>query len=267
MNALHVRSVYCSTLLLIVILIGSAAAFAQASDADTERGIALYQKHDYKQAKDLFQSITKANAENLLAWHYLALSLEASDNKEGARKAHEKAAKLGEALLVAGLKDYQAKDPLMPLVPRGAQIAAAGKSARAYLSLNSRLSHLDFEEWTNRAIMLEDYDELLKTNGTDQPVKSVFSSSQVTTKPRFVSKYEPQYTEEARASKTTGSVTLLVILAADGNVRGIVPMEVLPHGLTGAAVRAARQTNFVPAQIDGRPVSTITQIINNFEIH
>ena len=267
MNALHVRSVYCSTLLLLVLLIGSAAAFAQVSDADTERGIALYQKHDYKQAKDLFQAITKANAENLLAWHYLALSLEASDNKDGARKAHEKAAKLGEALLVAGLKDYQAKDPLMPLVPRGAQIAAAGKSARAYLSLNSRLSHLDFEEWTNRAMMLEDYDELLKTNGTDQPVKKVYSREQVTTKPRFVSKYEPQYTEEARSSKTTGSVTLLVILAADGNVRGIVPIEGLPHGLTAAAVRAARQTNFVPAQIDGRPVSTITQIINNFEIH
>ena len=55
MNALHVRSVYCSTLLLLVIFIGSAAAFAQVSDADTERGIALYQKHDYKQAKDLFQ--------------------------------------------------------------------------------------------------------------------------------------------------------------------------------------------------------------------
>jgi len=267
MNALHIRSVYCSTLLLLVILVCPAAAFAQVSDADTERGIALYQKHDYKQAKDLFQSITKANAENLLAWHYLALSLEASDNKEGARKAHEKAAKLGEALLVAGLKDYQAKDPLMPLVPRGAQIAAAGKSARAYLSLNSRLSHLDFEEWTNRAIMLEDYDELLKTNGTDQPVKRVFSSEQVATKPRFVSKYEPQYTEEARASKTTGSVTLLVILAADGNVRGIVPMEVLPHGLTGATIKAARGISFSPAMKDGHPVSMYMELQYNFNLY
>ena len=94
MNALHVRSVYCSTLLLLVILVCSAAALAQVSDADTERGIALYQKHDYKQAKELFQSITKANAENLLAWHYLALSLEASITKRALAKAHEKAAKL-----------------------------------------------------------------------------------------------------------------------------------------------------------------------------
>jgi tetratricopeptide (TPR) repeat protein len=95
----------------------------------------------------------------------------------------------------------------------------------------------------------------------------VFSSKEVTTKVRVLSKPEPQYTNEARALGVTGTVVLRCIFAADGAVKHFLVVRGLPGGLTQRAIGVARGIKFVPATKDGRPVSTFMQLEYNFSLY
>jgi hypothetical protein len=57
------------------------------------------------------------------------------------------------------------------------------------------------------------------------------------------------------------------VFSSDGTVRHILVLAGLPHGLTEAALKCARKIKFVPATIDGRPVSTFIQIEYNFNLY
>src|SRR5437870_10633275 len=97
------------TLVALLIITGStllqpvatnSAAIQQPAPAnDRERGVELYQKGDVTGAVDALRSAVKRDQNDLAAWHYLGLALEQKGDKGGAKKAHEKAAKLGESLL------------------------------------------------------------------------------------------------------------------------------------------------------------------------
>ena len=104
------------------------------------------------------------------------------------------------------------------------------------------------------------------TADTDPSVKA-FSGKDVTTKPRVLSKPEPQYTEEARQHQITGTVVLRCIFAEDGRVINIVPIQGLRYGLTRKAINAAYGIEFIPATIDGRPVSMYMQLEYNFNLY
>lgn len=95
----------------------------------------------------------------------------------------------------------------------------------------------------------------------------VYSGREVTTRARLLSKPEPQYTERARSNQITGTVVLRAIFAADGKVKHILLLSGLPDGLTEAAIRAAQRIKFVPATIDGRPVSMFIQLEYNFNLY
>lgn len=89
----------------------------------------------------------------------------------------------------------------------------------------------------------------------------------VTTKARVLEKPEPVYTESARRSAVTGTVVLRAVFAADGTIRHILVLSGLPQGLTEQAINAARRIKFVPATIDGRPVSMFIQLEYNFNLY
>lgn len=95
----------------------------------------------------------------------------------------------------------------------------------------------------------------------------VFNTRQVTQKARIVSRPEPMYTESARKFGVTGTVVLRAVFSNDGEVKNIKVVKGLPHGLTQTAVLAARRMKFLPAQIDGRPVSQYIQIEYNFNLY
>jgi len=97
--------------------------------------------------------------------------------------------------------------------------------------------------------------------------RSVFISSEVTTKARILKKPEPSYTESARNAQVEGTVVLRAILAADGQVRNILVLGRLPNGLTERAIEAARKIKFQPAVKDGRSVSLFVQIEYNFNLY
>jgi len=70
----------------------------------------------------------------------------------------------------------------------------------------------------------------------------------------IVIKPAPAYTDEAKALKVEGTVTLDVEFASSGEVHVLRVIQGLGHGLDEAASRAAERIRFRPAQSDGRDV-------------
>ncbi|HEY9282364.1 MAG TPA: TonB family protein, partial [Pyrinomonadaceae bacterium] len=96
---------------------------------------------------------------------------------------------------------------------------------------------------------------------------AAYTSDEVTTKAVVVARPEPIYTERARQEGVEGAIILRVVLASDGQVKHILVMRGLSHGLTENAIRAARAVRFIPATKDGRPVSQAVTIQYNFNIY
>ena len=71
-----------------------------------------------------------------------------------------------------------------------------------------------------------------------------------------LSKPTPLYTEEARKLGIEGDVLLEVEFTCDGTVRVIRVVRGLGHGLDEAAVNAAQQIRFKPAQASGQAVDS-----------
>ena len=70
----------------------------------------------------------------------------------------------------------------------------------------------------------------------------------------------PSYSPEARALKIEGEVALEVEFLATTKVRVLRVVRGLGHGLDEAAVQAAEQIRFKPAQSGGRPVDVRTTV-------
>lgn len=130
----------------------------------------------------------------------------------------------------------------------------------------------------------ETVEEILKLNPPDadswretretlmlyaQPVggpasRSVFGEREVSKRARVLEAPPAEPTAEARAAKVKGDVRLRLVLTADGAVRHVFPVKSLGHGLTEAAIDAARRIRFVPAERDGQPVSQFVTYVYDF---
>jgi TonB family protein len=95
--------------------------------------------------------------------------------------------------------------------------------------------------------------------------RNVFGSGEVQKKARVLDAPAAAYPDEARIAKARGEVRLRLVLAADGTVKHIFPMKSLPHGLTQAAIDAARQIKFTPAVRKGQPVSQFETLSYEFK--
>jgi TonB family protein len=153
------------------------------------------------------------------------------------------------------LKSDEAKED------RDARYRAAVDSLEKYLHLTSDSE--DKQVWKDQIESLKFY--LART--PDQKDPDVYTGSAVTTKARLLSKPEPVYTEEARQAQVIGTVVLKVVFASDGTVKHILVVEALPGGLTEQSVRAARRIRFIPATLDGKPVSMFIQLEYNFNLY
>lgn len=94
-----------------------------------------------------------------------------------------------------------------------------------------------------------------------------FRTSELEQRARVLSKPEPSYTESARKFGINGTVTLRAVFAHDGQIRDLQVIKGQPHGLTKAALRAARAIKFTPAQKNGKPVSMVIQLEYNFNLY
>jgi TonB family protein len=84
--------------------------------------------------------------------------------------------------------------------------------------------------------------------------KSIENAALKTVSAEIISKPNPVYTEEARKLRIEGEVLLDVVFESNGKVRVLRVVRGLGHGLDEAAMRAAEQIRFRPAQQDGQPI-------------
>ena len=84
--------------------------------------------------------------------------------------------------------------------------------------------------------------------------------------PVLINKIEPEYSEEARKAKYSGTVLLSVIIDANGNTRDIRVVRPLGLGLDAKAVEAVSKWRFRPAMKAGRPVPVQAQVEVNFRL-
>jgi tetratricopeptide (TPR) repeat protein len=230
-------------------------------------GIDLFERGDDQGAIKALREVVKKEQANVRAQHYLGLALERQGKTGDARKAFEKAAKLGDAWLeTIFLKMGNGDDTrLFRLIHEPLVWAVA--SARKYIALTRKFSKGKQREWNERLQSLVDFEELSDERTYAPGQRQVFSGKEVTTKARVLSKPEPTYTEEARKNQITGTVVLVAIFALDGKVKAIRAIKTLPGGLTEMAMVAARQIRFVPALKDGKPVSMFMHLEYNFNLY
>jgi TonB family protein len=215
--------------------------------AELDRGIELYNRGDFAGATDALQAAVKRKSDDISAWHYLGLTLAKLGKSDEARKAHEKAARLAEALL----------DQMQ--TPSKDQLVQAAESAEQFVALSGNLSAKKAQEWRDRASYLRVF------AAGDADLK-IYSGKEVETKVRVLSKPNPSYTDEARRNQVTGVVVLRCVFAADGRVRAIHVVSGLSDGLNERTIEAARHIKFIPATKDGKPVSMWMELQYNFNL-
>ncbi len=149
------------------------------------------------------------------------------------------------------------------LIQTNGPLVEAAESLEIYLKLNP--SDPSGNTWRDQLQTLK----VFAAYSGDKAIsdETIFAGIDVTTKARVLTKPEPAYTEKARQAGITGVVVLRALFAADGTVKHILVLTGLPDGLTEAAIRAAKKIKFIPATIDGRPVSMFIQLEYNFNLY
>src|SRR5687768_10093807 len=110
--------------------------------------------------------------------------------------------------------------------------------------------------------------ETLKFYVADKSVRSdIYVGRDVTTKVKLIAKPEPVYTETARSSQIVGTVVLKAVFASDGKVKHILVVQDLPGGLTEQCIAVAKRIKFIPATLNGYPVSMWMQLEYNFNLY
>lgn len=99
------------------------------------------------------------------------------------------------------------------------------------------------------------------------PARKIYSVREGIKRAEILAKPTPGYTEEARRANVSGVVRLRVVLGSDGNVRHVLVLRRLSHGLTEKAIEAARQVRFNPATRDGQPVSQYVVLEYGFNLN
>jgi len=109
--------------------------------------------------------------------------------------------------------------------------------------------------------------EVSKAVQADTTSEKTFTTKEVDSKVRLISKPEPSYTGQAKMEQITGTVVLKCDFASDGTVTNIRVVSGLPKGLTEKAIEAARKIKFIPATKDGKNVSMWMQLEYNFNLY
>lgn len=88
----------------------------------------------------------------------------------------------------------------------------------------------------------------------------------LTKPPKLVEQVQAEYTEEAVENRIEGGVKLRLLITATGNVGKVEVLEGLGYGLDKAAVEAAKQFKFEPAEINNQPAPVTLDFTINFSL-
>ncbi len=98
--------------------------------------------------------------------------------------------------------------------------------------------------------------------------EQVYRPGNGVTLPSVVREVKPEYTDEAKAQKIQGSVSLRIVVLADGTVGDIQVTRSLDdkYGLDRQAGRAATKWLFKPGTKDGKPVPVEVELEMTFTL-
>jgi TonB family protein len=99
-----------------------------------------------------------------------------------------------------------------------------------------------------------------------EPPAGVYRISAGMRPPKVLEKIEPEYSEEAREAKLTGTEVLLVQIGTDGVAHAIQVVRGLGLGLDEAGIDAISQWRFQPGEKEGQPVPVLATIEINFRL-
>ena len=85
--------------------------------------------------------------------------------------------------------------------------------------------------------------------------------------PKAVYAPDPEYSEEARKAKYTGTCVLWLVVGPDGRPRDIRVARSLGLGLDEKAIEAVRSWKFEPAMKDGKPVAVQINVEVSFRLY
>jgi periplasmic protein TonB len=85
--------------------------------------------------------------------------------------------------------------------------------------------------------------------------------------PAVIHSVQPEFSEQARSASLQGTVSLQLIVDADGNPQNIRVTRPLGMGLDEKAVEAVRQYKFKPAMYEGHPVAVKIVVDIEFHLH
>jgi TonB family protein len=118
-------------------------------------------------------------------------------------------------------------------------------------------------EISSGTILLECRDPAAAPRSTDGSVTSVGAG---VSPPAVIFKPEPDYSEEARRAKWSGSVALSIVVDSEGRARNIRVVKNLGLGLDEEAIIAVNQWRFKPGIKDGQPVNVRATIEVSFRL-
>jgi TonB family protein len=137
---------------------------------------------------------------------------------------------------------------------------------------------IDLETAMTVVLLTKPADGERKSEGTPAPPKSVRTPAKkdfptlttkgpaTTSQPSVLRKIDPQYSEEARQAKVTGTVLLELLVDTDGRAKDIKVTKKLGFGLDEKAIEAVQKWQFTPATKVGRPVAVYATVEVNFQL-
>ena len=84
--------------------------------------------------------------------------------------------------------------------------------------------------------------------------------------PAVIYKVDPEYSEEARKAKYSGTVLLQLIVDVDGKAKAIKVVKGVGLGLDEKAVEAVQKWKFTPGKKNGSPVAVYATVEVNFRL-
>ena len=107
--------------------------------------------------------------------------------------------------------------------------------------------------------------DFAQPNG-DQPAEAPAPppAPKLTKPPAITKSVDPVYPPEALADKLSADVTMMIDIDVDGHVSGVQVTKPAGHGFDEAAVAAANEMEFSPAEIDGKPGKIRIEYVMHF---
>jgi TonB family protein len=98
------------------------------------------------------------------------------------------------------------------------------------------------------------------------PSRTVFSIGNGTTAPTVLTRVEPEYSDQARNAKYSGSVLLSLVVNTDGKADDIKVLRGAGMGLDEKAIEAVQKWTFRPGKSNGVPMRVRAQIEVDFRL-